>query len=90
MRPPKYQEIVQFLKTANITQKELAASLSFSPPYLNQLILGDRQMSDATLDRINRLLNTNFRHPEPIPEILPHEQLALDRKSLKDKPLFKE
>lgn len=90
MRQPKYQELVDFLIDKEITQTDLASSLSFSVPYLSQLIFGDRKMSDATLDRINRFLNTNFKHPEPTPEILPHEQLALDRESLKEKPLFKD
>ncbi len=90
MRKPVYQELVTFLREKQIKKIELSASLSFSPPYLTQLIYGDRKMSDNTLERINRLLNTNFKHPEITLTPLPHEQLAIDRESIKEKPLFKD
>jgi transcriptional regulator with XRE-family HTH domain len=93
MRQPKYSEIIEFLDKKGMSQRRLAKSLSLSRQYLSQLFFGDREMSDETLQKINRQLASDFKHPKPIQptsEILPHEQLALDRESLKEKPLFKD
>lgn len=87
---PEYTEILDFIAYRGLRMRFIWEKLSLSQAYFYQILHGIRPMPDIILAQINAFLGTDFKHPEPTPEILPHEQLELDRQSLKDKPLFKD
>jgi len=88
MKGRKYPEIIDFLIQRGIRKKFLADKLLLSYQYLYQMLEGKRNMPDDVLERINLVLQTDFKHPETTKEILPSEQRDIDIKKAKN--LFKD
>lgn len=84
---PIYTQIYDYIIQRGIKFSWLADNLSVSRQYLGLALKGERSLTDERIKQINILLNTDFKRP---PNLLPHEQLQLDRESIKEKPLFKD
>lgn len=89
-RHPEHTGILGYLDINGLRKDFVCKKLSISPSFFSQILHGIRPMPDRILNQINVLFDTNFTQPEPTPEIFPHEQDALDRQSLQEKPLFKD
>lgn len=65
--------------------KWLSSQLEVTPGHLSQVLAGERVLTKKHLSKIKELWpDADFS------DTLPHEQLALNRESLKEKPLFKD
>ena len=87
---PKHTEILDYLDINGLKKGFVCKKLAISPSFFSQMLRGLRPMPDRILTQINALFDTNFTQPEPVPDLLPHEQLEADKKSLQEKPLFKD
>jgi hypothetical protein len=65
----------------------LAANIDLSDTYLNNVLKGRKELTDKILEKINAVLDTDFKKEEP-EEILPHEKLAEDKEKAKN--IFKD
>lgn len=89
--PVKYAEIIDHISQKGIKTSFIANKLCMSRQYLYQVLNGVRPMPDKILERINSLLNSDFKHPEkniPSEEPFAHEKLAEEKEKVKN--LFKD
>lgn len=80
--------IHDYVNQNGIKKKWLADNLSVSQSWVTAMLKGKENLPDKRLSQINTLLKTDFQKPDPVPELLPHEQLEADKEKAKN--LFKE
>jgi transcriptional regulator with XRE-family HTH domain len=79
-------KILTFLTSRGISQARLGIELGIQRSTMSNILKCRERLTQEKLDIINQFLGTDF----VLENSLPHEQLQLDRESIKEKPLFKD